>query len=170
MKYPGSLNRPKNSEEFVFHATDKKGHHTTLPRLAIPPEMDQIMNEIMARPRFCYRTKADIVRDALYHRLSWLCDNSDLGLGDMLRRVKAIDEVLAEEEARVDYERQMEKLGAVVAAISDSPERQSEIVSSVADEVRQMPEGYWRNRYLTHLKNRYPHLLKPWSMKDRKEE
>lgn len=169
MKYPGSLNRSKEPEEFIFHATDKKGHHTTLSRIAIPPEMDQIMNEIMAKPHFSYRTKADIVRDSLYHRLNWLCDNSDLGFGDMLRRIKAIDGVLEEEEARIDYEKQMEKLGTVVAAISDSPERQSEIVSSVADEVRQMPEGYWKNRYLTHLKNRYPHLLKPWSMERRKE-
>jgi len=170
MKYPGSLSRPKGPEEFIFHATDKKGHHATLSRIAIPPEIDQVMNEIIAKPHFSYRTKADIVRDALYHRLSWLCDNADLGFGDMLRRVKAIDEILEEEEARIDYERQMDKLGAVVAAASDSPERQSELVNSVADEIRRMPEGYWKTRYLTHLKNRFGHLLKPWDMAQRKDE
>ena len=114
MKYPPSLNQPDTPDEFVFHATDQKGHHSTLPKVAIPPEMGQLLNEIMASGDFPYRTKLDIVRDALYHRLKWLCDNQGLGHGDLLKRIKAIDAILAEEEASSKYLQQMEALDTVL--------------------------------------------------------
>jgi len=170
MKYPGSLSRPKGPEEFIFHATDKKGHHATLSKVAIPPEMDEMMNQLLTRPKFPYRTRADIVRDALYHRLSWLCEHDDLGFGDQLKWVKAIDEILSEEESRLDYETQMDRLGKVLAGISDSPERCQEVVQSILNEIYSMPSGYWKQRYLTFIKNRYGHLIKSWNMANTEEE
>lgn len=169
MKYPGSLSKPNSEEEFIFHATDKKGHHATLSKLAIPPEMDQAISQIIEQSHFEYRTKADIVRDALYHRLAWLCDHYDLGFGEKLRRVKSIDSILAEEDSRIKYEEQMARLAGIIGATGDSPDEQRRVVNSVAQEIYQMPEGYWKKRYLDYLKKHYGHLVEPWSM-DKTEE
>jgi hypothetical protein len=93
-----------------------------------------------------------------------------LDMGEMLKRIKTINQLLEEEESRINYQHQMEKLAEVIAGIQDSPERQAEIVNAIADEIREMPEGYWRERYLNYLKVRFGSLLKPWDMGDRKEK
>ncbi|MBL7209318.1 MAG: hypothetical protein ISS52_04400 [Dehalococcoidia bacterium] len=159
MKYPPSLNKPGALDEFVFYATDQKGHHSTLPKVAIPPEMDQLLNEIMASGDFRYRTKLDIVRDALYHRLKWLCDNQGLGHGDLLKRIKAIDAILAEEETSYKYLERMEALDRVINRVSDSMEYQRQLVHSFFREIQQMADSHWKSRYLKHLEERYGHLL-----------
>jgi len=156
------LSFPKDDEDFVFHATDKKGHRVDI-RAAIPPEIDQILNQIIARPHYPYRTKADIIRDSLYHRVKWLCENVDGGYGQMLRCVKAIDDILSEEKLRQDFDKQLRQLRSTLGN-TDDPERMKLLVNGVAKQVYEMAEGYWKERYLKTLKNEFGYLLEPWSM------
>lgn len=150
--------------EFIFHSTEKKkGHHSVLPKIAIPPELDQLMTEIMARTHFPYRSKADIVRDALFHRLAWLCDHMEDGHGDMLNRVKIINAAIAAEQTRVDYEEVIQGLKPVLLSLSDSLEQQKILVGTVMEQIRNMPAGYWREKYLDQMKSQYGHLIEGWS-------
>ena len=162
MEYPSSLRQPENLEEFVFHATDRRGHCVSL-RIAIPPEMDEMMNQILTRPKFPYRTKADIVRDALYHRLSWLCEHDNLGFGEQLKRYKSLDAVLKEEESCLHYEERIKRLGDILTKIGD-PERCKKVIQDFLDKIYAMPEGYWKKRHLDAVKDRYSHYIEPWDM------
>ncbi len=159
MKYPASLNQPDGPDKFLFYSTDQKGHHATLPKVAIPPEMDQLLNEIMASGNFPYRTKLDIMRDALYQRLVWLVDNQQMGHGDLLKRIRAMDSILCQEEASAKYLEQMQALDRVMGKISDNLDYQRQIVNSFFAEVQQMADSYWKSRYVKHLEERYGHLL-----------
>ena len=152
-------------EQFIFHATDKKGKnkiHATLNKIAVPPEIAQILNEIITKGKFPYRTVGDIQRDALYHRIWWLINNWDGGYGDMLQRVRSIDAILLQEEARLDFERHIQQLGDIVNAVRDSPEHQKRIINSVAEEVYSMPDGYWKDRYVSQLKSSFGKFLEEW--------
>ena len=167
-KLKEALKQATDPQEFVFHSTDEKGHSATV-RVNIPNDMAQMVNQIVQKGYFEYRTREDIIRDSLYHRLAWLDANRDLGLGEKLRRLRSLDYILEDENERIEFQHRMEKLGQELAAIPDE-EEQKRLVSDLASQVHLMPEGYWKKRHLAYLKDHYGHLIKPWSMKDRKEE
>jgi Spy/CpxP family protein refolding chaperone len=167
---PNPGESPEVAMEFIFHSTnDKKGHHAVLDKTAVTVEMKQAMKEIMIRGHFPYRTENDITRDALFHRLAWLSEHMEDGLGDYLQRIKAIDDALEQEQQRLDYERQMQQTLSVVNSLIDSPEQQKIIVNTVLEQIRNLPSGYWKERYTKSIKSQFGHLIKGWSAGDRKK-
>lgn len=163
-----ALKQATDPQEFVFHSTDEKGHSSTV-RVNIPNDMAQMMNQIVQKGYFEYRTREDIIRDSLYHRLAWLDTNRGLGLGEKLRRLRSMDYILDDEQERIEFQHRIEKLGQELATIPDEDE-QKRLVSGLASQVQSMPEGYWKKRYLAYLKDHYGHLVKPWSMAERTED
>lgn len=149
---------PKGDDDFVFHATDKKGHCAQL-RIAVPPDVDQTLTQIIEQHQFPYRTKADIVRDALYHRLKWLDDNHDIGVSDVVHKVR-MQHILyrSAEDAKI-FKEMMNNLRTTLEQIQDDREEQVRLVSSIAYEVISMPNGYWRDYTLENIMNSYGSLL-----------
>lgn len=65
-----------DATKFYTVARDKKGFTTTV-RVSIPPSvMSQIASLIATQTIPEYRTSADVLRDALVHRLVWLGENT----------------------------------------------------------------------------------------------
>lgn len=160
---------PHQDDQIIFRATDKRGHYSQI-RVAIPPEIAQMLETLMqTRQNLPYRTKTDVVRDALFHRLAWLQANRDMDFGEGLHRLKAVDRILDREEGAIEFEKRIQRLKKVIDLINDEQEA-SNLVNEIANEVRHMPQGYWKTRYLSYLNDRYSHLLKPWSMGDIQEE
>ncbi len=163
-----ALKQATDPRELVFHSTDDKGHSSTV-RVNIPNDMAQMINQIVQKGYFEYRTREDIIRDALYHRLAWLDANHNLGFGEKLRRLRSMDYILEDESERIEFQSRIEKLSQELLAIPDKDE-QRRLVSDLANQIHSMPNGYWKKRHLAYLKDHYSHLLKPWSMADRKEK
>lgn len=163
-----ALKQATDPQEFIFHSTDEKGHSATV-RVNIPNDMAQMINQIVQKGYFEYRTREDIIRDALYHRLAWLDANHDLGLGEHIRRLRAMDYIIEKESENIAFQGRIERLNQELASIPDEGE-QKRLINAIMEEVYSMPKGYWRSRYLTYLKDHYGHLIKPWSMAERRED
>lgn len=58
-------------DQFYLSSRDKKGFSTTL-RINLPPELMNELAMLAESKKLPYRTKADVVRDALYHRVEML--------------------------------------------------------------------------------------------------
>ncbi len=158
-KLERDLSLAANPDQFVFHASDEKGHSAHV-RVNLPTETVQVTAEIIAKGNFPYRTREDLIRDAVYHRLSELVEMGNLGCGDQLRRVEATDYILKQEAAAKRFLDQMQKLDSVITSAGDSAEHQAEIVNAILDQVNQMPDTYWRNRYRCRIQERHGHLIR----------
>lgn len=159
---PSDGKEPVEEHQFIFHSTDKKGHHATLPKMAVPAELMQCMNQIITKGKFPYRVINDIARCGLFHEIAWCLEHMDDGYGDMLQRVRAIDEILAEEESRLKFEKQIQDILSIVSSVSDSAEKQKDIVNNVMEQVRNMPAGYWKERYLKSIRSQFGNLISGW--------
>lgn len=154
--------------QFVFRSSDTFHHHTTM-KFAVPVDMASAIASLVDKGYYPYRTREDVIRDSLYHRLEWLNANKDLGLGSFLRRFRAIDRILSEEEQEVEFAGRLTRMDMLVRGAPDDDERRN-LVNQVLDQVREMPSSSWQKRYLEEIKSRWPNLIVSWDMKTRKEE
>jgi len=155
-------------DQFVFRASDAHHHHTTV-RFALPVDMASAIAGLVDRGHYPYRTREDVIRDSLYHRLEWLNANKNLGLGAFLRRFRAMDRILSEEEEEAEFANRLARMDPLVRGAPDDNERRA-LVNQVLNEVREMPSSSWQKRYLEEIKSRWPDLIDSWNMKTRKEE
>lgn len=155
-------------DQFIFRASDAKGHHTTT-RFALPTDMADAIAGLVDKGCYPYRTREDVIRDSLYHRLEWLDTNKDLGLGAFLRRFRAIDRILSEEEQEIEFANRLARMDTLVRGAPDDDERRA-LVNEVLDEVRRMPSSSWQKHYLEEIKKLWPNWITPWNMRDRKKE
>ena len=154
-------------DQFVFRASDAHYHHTNM-RFALPVDMASAIAGLVDRGHYPYRTKEDVIRDSLFHRLEWLNENRNLGLGAFLRRFRAIDRILSEEEQEIEFADRLTRMDGLVRGAPDDDERRA-LVNQVLDEVREMPSSSWQRRYLEEINSRFPNLIDTWNMKRRKE-
>lgn len=116
---PWSLSSTNYSQEnFYVRATDGNGHDATLQTKVSPALLGEIQRLVQSREIPQYRTYADLVRDALVHRLRYLADEYpgavNLHALEIEQRQAEVDRVLGEREAwdklLTDLERTLAKL------------------------------------------------------------
>lgn len=94
-------------ERFYVRSTDGHGHDTTITVKISPALMGQLQHIIQSRQVPDYRTNADVVRDALIHRMRWLHDNmsSVVNLADLEveQRQAELDRVATQRDAWNHY-------------------------------------------------------------------
>lgn len=157
------------TEDFIFHATDKKGHNTTW-RFALPLDMAETVSELVEKRYFPYRTKEDVIRHGLYVVLKALDAARNLGYGEMLRRKAIIHHILAEQLEAADFKDWVREIEEAMTGLGKDEKAQRKLVNKVWQEMLQMPEGHWKTEYQEYLKRGYSHLLTPWNMAERGEE
>lgn len=122
---PGNPNDPwslsSNSyalTNFYIRATDGNGHDSVIQTKVSPALLAQMQHVIQTRSVPQYRTNADIVRDALIHRLRWLHDEYDPTIDlhslEIEQRQAQIDNLRTEraswEKLLADLEKQLSDL------------------------------------------------------------
>lgn len=112
--------QPKTEEDFVTRASDEKGHHSSVT-VAIPEQVAEIITQIVEKGYFPYRSKADLIRDALYHRLKWLIEKHELGYGALLRSERAIDHIVNTTAHSKEVQKRLEKLDEAMAERAAPP-------------------------------------------------
>ena len=161
-------------EDFFIHASDKKGHSARI-NLRIPIEIEYALQKVFDNRRrlnLPYTTKADIVRDAIAHRLDWL-QRLDAPVETNLARLIAIENLLEEEEYERRFLESFDRLRKQVDWLlnqgdESSQQRARELVQKFYKQVYAM-KGYWREHAMRILKARFGHLLESWDMSKMEE-
>jgi len=163
-------------EDFVLHASDRKGHSIKVS-LRIPTEQDHALQKVFDnrnKLNLPYTTKADIMRDAIAHRLDWLQKQFGAPIKTDLARLMAIENILQDEEYKKRFLASFETLRGQVNWLLNQGDEASkqharELVQQVYEQICAM-QGYWRERAMQTIKMEFGHLLKPWNMALREEE
>ena len=94
-------------DSFYTRATDGNGHDGVLQVKVSPALLGQITHILESKAIPAYRTRADVVRDAVIHRLRYLADNYDgsVNLADLEieQRQAEIDKFKAQRQAWKTY-------------------------------------------------------------------
>ena len=149
-----------------MHGTDRRGHSAYL-HLRVPPEMEQALSAVFDqrdKSRLPYRTRSDIVRDAIGNFLEELESQQKTGAqaSNALGRLAVVQSIIALEEEQAAFEDVVQKLNASVAKFSSDRDGQAEArrhVQEVWDKVCEFPEGYWKRRLKKTIKLHHPQYV-----------
>lgn len=152
------LGIPINMSEFAQPANDGHGHSAPIRVNFLPGHAVEAEN-IVASKRWPYRNAHDLIRHAVARHLKWL--NILFPSPTVLTQVEAMLEVLREEQFLLDFEtiftQTQQLVGRHVAA------RQMgmalTLLEKLRDEIGEMPEGAWREKYAGMFEERFGALL-----------
>ena len=146
-------------EEFRVPASDTHGHATGFT-LRMQPGHDRLIRSTVGSRLFPYRTPGDLVRHAIKRHLDWL-DTLTSGVPSVTNEVDNILEIIKDEEFKADYRHVVDALGRNVAQslVAGEVDRARAMVIRIRSGVENMPEGYWRDKYLEMIKDNYGYLL-----------
>ena len=150
---------------FVFSSQDDKGHSSYL-RVPISKDVAMIIAEIIQKGYFPYRTREDLVRDAIYHRLYYLLQKLDLNLGSKLQRERDRQAIVEKYEIEKEHINWLSKMESMLEDITDEKVR-GEMVALAYEQIVSEPDPYWRGKGLQILKDKYARYVPTFSLDNR---
>jgi len=148
-----------NSAEFRVGASDLKGHSVPVYFRAPGAFMYQI-SIILQSGKFPYQAKGEILRHALLRHLKWLGGLAPVK--SVIAEAEAVLEILREEENAEMFAGIFEKIASRIAVYLGNGETGEAVrlVRIIQNRLMEMEAGYWKNKYVTELEQRWGYLLK----------
>jgi hypothetical protein len=143
---------------FLIPIKDSHGHSERVS-LRVHPQYMPVLNNVLRSQKFPFRSTNDIVRYAIDRACRDLERRAEIP--SMMRRIDAIRDLLAAEENNIEF------LGIFETATrqiqnyinTGAQGEAAKIVTEMRHQIREMPAGYWRDRYERELLTRFKHLL-----------
>jgi len=149
--------------EFVVPACDDKGH-SGKAFCRLQPGHDRLIDVIVSTGIFPYKTKSDFIRHALMRHLRWCQGLVEMGkeIPSMMKQVDIILELVRGQIFQQEFGDVMMRLGeAISAALAAGAQGEAiRLLAFAKKQIEDMPEGYWRDRYLREVKDRWGHILR----------
>ncbi|MBA7694257.1 hypothetical protein ES703_102864 [subsurface metagenome] len=154
--------------EFRISAQDKKGH-SARRWFRLQPGHDSMIDEIVAKRIFPYRTASDLIRHAVKRHLDWL--ETLEPIPSITKQVDIILDLMRQEEFQRDFQTVMDKLREQAWAYqrNGSQGEAERLINDTYQKILAMPIGYWRERYLEQLRKEFGPMVKPFNMAKRKK-
>ena len=145
-------------DEYRIPASDTKGH-SARHWFRSMPQMARQVEQIVSSRKFPYRTKGDLLRHALHRHVLWLAEQTKVSSVDA--QVETIIELMRDEEMNSDFLLVFDKLAERISShlSSGSQGEACRLIRIVQDNIKQMPDGYWRDRYTEQVKVKFGHLI-----------
>ncbi len=143
---------------FIVAPSDTRGVSYRLT-FRVAPDMEKAVDQVVASNRFPFNTRGDILRWCIREGLKILEGLEPIP--SVSKRLDMLSMVLSEENAHAEYMTIFDHLeSSVEKYLADqAPEQAFRVLALAKHQFDQMPDGYWRSRYLKELANRFAHLL-----------
>jgi len=154
-----------DESKFYTRATDKRGFSQDF-HFRVAPDWLRIMEEVFDSKVFPYKTKSDIVRDALFHRLHWLRQQMLSGKQD---EVAVLESTANEARAYMDDLDRVEQVVQSVEAAARrialiDPDEAHRLINSALERVprRQLLRKFFTRR----MREAFPQWIAPPGAED----
>ena len=146
--------------EFHQPAADGKGASERV-WIRVPPQLFRQIRVVVGTKKFPFRTVGDFARVAFYRLLKELLKNEE-GIPNYMSQVDAIRELVYEEEMNADFMSTFDSLQRVVQNFQQQNAigQARKLVAQTKVRIGDMPEGFWRDKYMSELDNKFGYLLK----------
>lgn len=148
-----------NPSDFIVAPADSKGVSYRLT-FRVPPDMEKAIDEILASKKFPFSTRGDVLRYTTHQGLKELAKMEPVT--SVTKRVDILTSILNEEAAHTEFLAIFNHLqNAVEKYLAESAgDQATRVVGLAKHQFEGMPEGHWRERYLSEIDKRFGHLLK----------
>jgi hypothetical protein len=145
------------SENFIIPVKDAKGHDAKM-WFRCQPGMVRQMDIVLRSRKFPYRTQSDIIRHAVVRHLEWLETLEEIP--SVMREVDIIMDILRDDQFHHDFGEMFNILQQRVSShISTGATSEAKrVLAGIAERVKRMPDGYWKERYEKEIKSRFGHV------------
>jgi len=139
---------------YTYPSGNSKGEGQRIT-VRIPPELLRIMQVFFDSKRWPYMTFSDMHRHALFNHVEWLDDQG--AQESELQYLRAMTIALNAEDARVHFNRVMDKLKDVIEAHVEHGDMDdaSRVVNQMLGAIMSMPSGGMRARYEGTVREMY---------------
>lgn len=146
-------------DSFVIPAQDTKGHKDRLQFYAQPGHVNQVAT-IVASRKFPFRTRGGLMRWCLDLGLKRL-EQIDESIPGVTSQVDAIIEVVRWEQFQREMNQVLERLSALASDLvaKGDEDEAKRVILKTRRFISKMPEGYWRNRWVREIKERFSYIL-----------
>ena len=144
--------------DFIVPASDIKGHSSRFWG-NMQPALDRQISVIVNSKWFPYKSKGDLIRHAIQRHLHWL--ETLAPFPSVMGQVDAILELVRDEQFNSEFADAIVKLTDQVAryvATNQLPRAKS-LVIRVMDKIQGMPEGAWKDQYVSEIETKFGHYL-----------
>ena len=145
-------------EQFIVSPADSRGVSYRLT-FRVMPDMEKMLDQIVASNRFPFHTRGDVIRWCVREGVGALSQMEPVvSVG---KRVEMLSGVLAEENAHADFMHVFVTLEeSIQKYLADqAPDQAQRVIALAKHNFEMMPEGYWRERYLKELQQRFGQFL-----------
>ncbi len=146
-------------EDFIIAARDGKGEGAKIWARCQVGHERQIGITVASR-KFPFRTPGDLIRWCVHVGLKELL-SLEPGIKSVMQQVDAINIMIADEEYNLDFQATIHSMQSVIqrhlAQGADAEARR--VVTQFRAMIQEMPDGYWKKKYLTEINASYGHLL-----------
>ena len=146
-------------KEFVVPASDTKGHNEKI-WFRIQPGHSKALSEAAGSRSLPYRTRADVIRHAISRHLKWL-DEECGHVSSVTALVDSINEIVRDTQFMVEYKSSFDDLSNVVSRLmcERAYGEARRMVYKIRADILRLPPGYWQDKYLKELGERFGHIL-----------
>lgn len=149
-----------SNEPTLIPASDDKGHNAQLP-VRVPPDWVRQIDAIIKYKKFPYCNRGDFIRDAIYRHFWYLEQQNDIP-NSILHAIQSMLDMLEETKRQQGFERVIAALEERVIYFTKTNAKTEAVrcILRVLGYVDEMPEGHWREKFTTQIRERYAGLLK----------
>jgi hypothetical protein len=127
----------------------------------VPPQLFRQLRVVVGSKKFPFRTVGDFVRVACYRLAKELLAKED-GIPDYTQQIDSIRELVWNEEMNADFLGMFDQLNRIVMNFQQQQSigQARKLIAQTRARIILMPEGFWKDRYLSELDTKFGHLLK----------
>lgn len=147
-------------EPALIPASDDKGHNVSLST-RVPSTWVREIDTLIKERDLPYLNKSDFVRDAVFKHLRFCEDWGEQEHSCTYYRIVSLVKLHTEDHTREEFEKMVGILDRNVKVFLDdgNSEQAGRCVKGVVYALRGMPDGYWKNKYLGMLEEKYAGLI-----------
>jgi len=154
----------ENRDSYVLTATDTKGHSERFYFRAIPAMASEVQSIIQSKV-FPFRTRGDVLRWCFHYGMRYLMDIAQEAsplVKSVRGQVNAVLEIMRDEEFNSDFTLVFDKLRERIDHHRRDREDEEAVrlLLVVKNMISDMPEGFWRKKYMDELEKSYGKFIK----------
>jgi len=157
--------RDSSSGKFLGYSysqgADDKGHRHPL-KVYFPPQVVEIMEELVASQRLPFRSSSHMMRHLVYSNDSLediINEANKPSITTLWGQVRNLERIIREEEAQAGFESHIQRLRAILSKVRDDPGYASEKIREVYEEAKQIPNDHWRSVYVKGIEMEFGYYL-----------
>ena len=148
-----------DSPTLIASCDDTK--HSAPLSVRVPPDWLRQIDTIVKYKKLPYCNRGDFVRDAIYKHFNYLEQLEEIP-NSVFGKIQAMQDMIEETRRQQGFESVIKSLEERVDYFLQENARQEAVkyVLRVLQYANEIPEGYWKIKFVTKIKNRYAGLLK----------